>query len=114
MSQVARMLRERAQEFKSQTQASGGPEDEGVKLSTIRRGPLEELRFRLREYQGRSFLEIRLWTRREEDGDWWPSKKGITFKPRELPELAEGMALALEELQKPSGKSDGNGPRSNL
>ena len=47
-------------------------------------------------YEGRPYLSLRLWTR-DDRGGWWPdSKKGITVRIRELADVAEAIAEALD------------------
>jgi hypothetical protein len=74
------------------------PADLGVRLATLERGESEQVRVTWAEYEGRPFLNIRLWTRNAE-GQWWPDKKGIAIKVRELPAFADGIAGALELLE---------------
>ena len=70
------------------------PEENGVRLATINRSEDEELRLAWSEYNGRHFLNIRVWNRR--DNGWWPDKtKGMTVRVRELPDFADGIAKAL-------------------
>ena len=74
---------------------AGPPEENGVRLATIARGEDEELRLSWSEYNGRNFLNVRIWKRRE-DG-WWPEKgKGMTVRLRELADFAEGVAKAVD------------------
>jgi len=41
-------------------------------------------------------VSIRMWTRDATNGTWWPGKKGISIRVRELPYLADAIAAALE------------------
>lgn len=91
-------LRARADNLRQSLAPRGGaqaPEDRGKRLATVPRSDNEELRVSWDSYEGRPFLSIRLWRRGE--GGWWPAKdKGITVRLRELADLAEGVAAALE------------------
>jgi hypothetical protein len=90
---TASRLREKMQPERAK---SVPPEENGVRLATIARGEDEELRLSWAEYNGRPFLNIRVW-KKAEDGTWWPEKgKGLTVRVRELPDFAEGMAKAME------------------
>jgi hypothetical protein len=72
------------------------PEDQGRRLATIHRTPIEELRISWSCFEGHEFLNLRVWTA-DDGGGWWPdSRKGLSIKLRELPEFAEGIASALE------------------
>ncbi|MBV8310408.1 MAG: hypothetical protein JO344_08490 [Planctomycetaceae bacterium] len=47
---------------------------------------------------------------RDEQGGWWPDKRGIAIRVRELPDLAEALAAALDlaaEHQAPRPTSSG-------
>lgn len=71
------------------------PEENGVRLSTIPRGDDEELRLSWAEYNGKHFLNIRIWSRREDT--WWPEKgKGLTVRVHELADFADGVSKAVE------------------
>jgi hypothetical protein len=74
----------------------GPPQDLGHRLLTLPRGHDEELRLSLDAYEGRPFLNIRIWTRDTDGRGWWPSKRGVTFKLRELADVAEALATALD------------------
>lgn len=80
---------------KAGQQRSGPPEENGVRLATIPRSDGEELRLSWAEYNGRHFLNVRIWTKG--DGGWWPDKtKGLTVRVRELADFAEGVAKAVD------------------
>ena len=93
-------LRGRAAHMRSQLPpppAGGGPpQDLGHRLLTLPRGQDEELRLSLDAYEGRPFLNVRIWTRDTDGRGWWPSKRGVTFKLRELADVAEALAEALD------------------
>ena len=76
--------------------AGGPPRDLGHRLLTLSRGHDEELRLSLDAYEGRPFLNVRIWTRDADGRGWWPSKRGVTFKLRELADVAEALATALD------------------
>ncbi|MBV8611466.1 MAG: hypothetical protein JO034_28985 [Singulisphaera sp.] len=95
-------LRGRAAHLRSQlppppTAGGGGPpQDLGHRLLTLPRGQDEELRLSLDAYEGHPFLNVRIWTRDADGRGWWPSKRGVTFKLRELADVAEALAEALD------------------
>ena len=69
-------------------------EQDVVELAAIPRGD-DRLRVVWDEYNGARFLPIRLfWQNR--DGEWRPSKKGITVKRHELDEFVEAVNKARE------------------
>jgi hypothetical protein len=57
----------------------------------------EQLRVVLDQYEGHPFLSLRLWSRDDRSGAWWPVRgKGISVRLKE----AEGVARALMEAVK--------------
>jgi len=103
-------LRGRAAHLRSQlppppTGGGGPPQDLGHRLLTLPRGHDEELRLSLDAYEGRPFLNLRIWTRDADGRGWWPSKRGVTFKLRELADVAEALAAALDLMAEyPAGR----------
>jgi hypothetical protein len=51
---------------------------------------LEEIRVSLSRYKGKQYIDIRVYYKGD-DGDFHPSKKGITLPPDLFPDLDEGM-----------------------
>ena len=49
----------------------------------------EKIQFALREYQGRYYVDLRLWF--QKDGDYRPSKKGLSFSTALMPQLEQGV-----------------------
>ena len=52
----------------------------------IPRNSLERIHLAIREYNGRLFVDARIHYRNE-DGEWKPTKKGITVSPEIWPEF---------------------------
>lgn len=76
------------------------PVDNGERLGTIPRSDSEELRVSWGEYQGHHFLNLRVWVKDAHD-QWWPDKtKGCTVRPRDLPQFADAIAMALDKLER--------------
>jgi Transcriptional Coactivator p15 (PC4) len=65
------------------------PAMHGKPLVTFRRSEAVELRVSLDNYKGHDFIGIRQWERNLESGAWFPSKKGVSIRLRELPELLD-------------------------
>ncbi len=91
-------LRDRAERLREQLpprQSATPPAENGRRIGTIERSASEEIRVNWSEFEGKPFLSIRMWTQ-SDDGSWWPSKKGIAIRVRELPGLAAAIAEALD------------------
>lgn len=68
---------------------------QGPVFATLPRSRGEELRVALSSLSGRSFLDLRIWYPAE-DGTMRPSKKGVTCRLDQLPELEAALASASE------------------
>ena len=70
----------------------------------FKKNALEEVRASLSDYKGKTYLDIRVFYR-DEEGEWKPTKKGITLAPDLLPELEKAVVSLREALELPgSGK----------
>jgi hypothetical protein len=84
------------------------PKENGKRLATIPRpgrngAPDEEIRVNWSSFEGKPFLQIRVWVR--QGNDWWPVKeKGLSVRVRELADFADGIAAALEEAERAAGE----------
>ncbi len=92
-------LRDRAERLRRQfppRRSATPPQENGRRLATIDRSETEQIRVNWSEFEGKPFLSIRMW-KRGDDGGWWPDgKRGISIRVRELPELVDGIAEALD------------------
>ncbi|MGO9813434.1 MAG: PC4/YdbC family ssDNA-binding protein [Isosphaeraceae bacterium] len=91
-------LRDRAERLREQLpprQSATPPAENGRRVGTIERSATEEIRVNWSEYEGKPFISIRMW-KRSDDGAWWPDKRGIAIRVRELPALAAAIAEALD------------------
>ena len=109
-------LRGRAARLRGQlppTPAGGHPpEDTGRRLATCPRGKKEELRISWCEYEGNPSLDLRIRKRDPHGRGWWPDKRGIAIRVRELPDLAEALAAALDLAAEPRAvRPPSSGPR---
>ncbi len=67
------------------------------RLATFPRSEVEELRVELATYKGKPFVQARIWFRSNE-GAWHPTKRGVTFRVRELADAAGAFMQAADEL----------------
>jgi hypothetical protein len=77
------------------------PAETGQRLIAFPRGREgeEELRVCLDSYCGHEFIGVRLWSRNER-GEWWPTKKGVSIRLSEVKELAEVLARVGSDPQR--------------
>jgi hypothetical protein len=109
-------LRGRAARLRGQLSPhpAGGqpPEDTGRRLATCPRGKEEELRISWCEYEGNPYLNIRIWKCDRSRRGWWPDRRGIAIRVRELPDLAEALAAALDlAAEHQASRPPSSGPR---
>ena len=68
-------------------------------IATIPKNALDEIRVEISEYRGHDFVSIRTWTEKSDSKERVPTKKGITLKPEQLPELIAALVETQDEAQ---------------
>ena len=63
----------------------------------VEKGRDEVIRVGVAEYEGHDFAQIRVWY--EKDGEWRPTKKGVTFNAKNIDQIIEGLQGAKIKLQ---------------
>ena len=63
-------------------------------IHTFQTRPEEEVRFTVKEYKDRQYLDLRLWFQSSNDGLYYPTKKGLTLSLDYLGELKKGLERA--------------------
>ncbi len=76
------------------------PEDDGLRLATFRRHGAEELRVSLNEFEGSRYVGLRVWFR-DDDGAWWPTRKGLSIRFRELVGTIRALQRGIDLLSRP-------------
>jgi hypothetical protein len=92
-------LRTRAASLRGQLPQREGPkppQETGRRIGTVIRSADEELRVNWCEYEGKLYVSLRLWTRDQQGGCWPDPKKGMTVRLRELADVADAIAAAME------------------
>jgi hypothetical protein len=92
---------------------AAAPEPSGEVLATFPRkahdGPECELRVSLEEYQGNPFVSVRVWER-DQAGQWWPTKKGVSVRMGEADGVAEALlrarAATQDDARRQAGPTD--------
>jgi hypothetical protein len=74
----------------SQSNATPQQEESNV-VFTLPRHEGEEIHFTLHKYNGRYYIDLRLWFQDEDKGEFKPTKKGISVGVEMLPQIQEGL-----------------------
>jgi hypothetical protein len=72
------------------------PTEHGTRLATFPRinDGQGELRVNLDEFNGHPFLSIRLWVFDRIATAWWPTKRGVSIRRRDIPDLIAALERA--------------------
>lgn len=73
-------------------------------IHAFQKNPEEEVRLSLREYKDRHYLDLRLWFQSANDGEYYPTKKGLTLSLEYLGELKKGLERAGKEASELAGQ----------
>ncbi len=68
-------------------------------IGEIERNDTERLRVEASNYKGSDFISVRIYYLAD-NGEWRPTKKGITVKPEKIDELIEFLNQAKEKVGK--------------
>jgi len=74
-------------------------------IGTVPKTSVEEIRVALREFRGRRFLDVRIHYRGD-DGEWHPTKKGVTVGVDSVQEFYALVKKASRELARGEGQQD--------
>ena len=66
-------------------------------LHTFPKNSIEEVRISLTSFKGQEYLDVRVFYRAD-DGEFRPTKKGVTINMELIPDLLEGLAKVREAL----------------
>ena len=67
----------------------------GNKVIEIRKNSREIIRIEEQEYQGHDLIDCRIYY--DNNGEWRPTKKGISLSKNTAPEVVEGILQIMEE-----------------
>lgn len=70
--------------------------DERELVHSFDRSPTEQVQVALSKYKGKTYVDLRIYYKAS-DGEYRPTKKGITVSPDLLPELGEAIRKLLEK-----------------
>lgn len=71
-------------------------------LATIPRSATEQLQIAIKEYKGKSYLDLRIFYTTDDGINWNPTKKGVTVSPENLELLKDAIDEAMQELMTPA------------
>ena len=67
-------------------------------LGTIQRSATEQMQIAIKEYKGKSYLDMRIFYTTNDGADWIPTKKGVTCYPENLEILKDAIEEAIKEF----------------
>ena len=88
-------------EADKQSSPSKNQSDDPRQPIHIRRGAQVELRLSLRKHRGHEFVDVRQFFATD-DGEWLPSRRGVTLKPEQWDELMRAV-VELDRRLRASG-----------
>jgi hypothetical protein len=71
--------------------------DDAKIIHAFPKNPLEEIRVSLTVFKKKQYIDLRVYYKGD-DGEYHPSKKGLTLSLDLLPDLVEGVQKAQEEV----------------
>lgn len=84
------------------TQSAGEEQEQiGTLIAEIQKNSRERLRITVGQYKGHEYVGIRVWYVGT-DGEYRPSKSGVTLRPALLPGLMQALGVAARAVD-PSG-----------
>ena len=99
-------LLDRLQPAGPPTDAAVVDEEGTVVVARIPKGRRAEMRVSVKRWEGRQVIDIRLWSLRDGQSEFVPSRKGIAFDAGKLDQLIEALQLAqlgADRAQQPVG-----------
>ena len=68
-----------------------------MELGELQKGK-DKIIIALKEFKGKEYIDIRTHFEND-DGDWIPTKKGVTFSPESLDEMIEVLKTAKKKIE---------------
>ncbi len=68
-------------------------------LKDIEKGAGEIIRVEVSEYQGKKYLNVRVWYTDKTSGEFKPTQKGVAIRPDQFDEFLAAIHAARAELQ---------------
>ena len=68
-------------------------------VASFKRNPTEEVRAGIKEFKGRRYIDLRIYYM-DDQGEWKPTRKGISLATDFMPELKNAVDSIETELKK--------------
>jgi hypothetical protein len=68
-------------------------------VASFKRNPTEEVRAGIKEFKGRTYIDLRIYYM-DDQGEWKPTRKGISLATDFMPELKKAVDSIEKELKK--------------
>lgn len=68
-------------------------------VASFKRNPTEEVRAGIKEFKGRRYIDLRIYYM-DDQGEWKPTRKGISLATDFMPELKNAVESIEGELKK--------------
>lgn len=68
-------------------------------VASFKRNPTEEVRAGIKEFKGRRYIDLRIYYM-DDQGEWKPTRKGISLATDFMPELKNAVGSIESELKK--------------
>ncbi len=72
--------------------------EEAKMIATIPRSTTEQLQIAIKEYKGKSYLDMRIFYTTDDGATWLPTKKGVTCSPENIEILKDAVDEAMKEF----------------
>lgn len=72
--------------------------DEAKMLATVPRSATEQMQIAIKEFKGKSYLDMRIFYTTDDGATWLPTKKGVTCSPENLELLRDAIDEAIKEF----------------
>ena len=73
-------------------------DNEGQLIATVPRSATEQMQIAIKEYRGKSYLDMRIFYTTDDGATWLPTKKGVTCSPENLEILRDAIEEAIKEF----------------
>lgn len=72
--------------------------EEGKLIATIPRSATEQMQIAVKEFKGKSYLDMRIFYTTDDGVSWLPTKKGVTCSPENIVTLKDAIEEAMKEF----------------